>query len=78
MTDVDYMYSSMPELSKYIDKTNFAFRYNAVDLLYQHLLYKQMPESLDYSWLIDLKDPESIRDINNRYFVDNPLDLNSL
>lgn len=78
MADSNYIYSVLPELTKYIDPTNFAFRYNACDLIYQHLLYTQMPESLDYSWMVNFKDPDTVRDINNKYFFDNPLDLNSL
>ena len=78
MSDTDYIYSFVPELSKYIDSANFKFRYNACDIIYQHLLYSQMPESLDYSWMVNFKDPNTVQDINNKYFADNPLDLNSL
>ena len=78
MADVDYVYSVLSELQKYIDATNFKFRYNACDIIYQHLLYSQMPEAFDYSWMVNFKDPNTVQDINNRYFADNPLDLNSL
>ena len=78
MADANYIYLSLPDVSKYIDITSFKCRYNACDIIYQHLLYKQMPESLDYSWKVNFKDPATVQDINNRYFVDNPLDLNSL
>ena len=30
------------------------------------------------SALVNLSDPEAIKEINNRYFVNNPLDLNGL
>lgn len=76
--DVDYIYSVLSDLFKYIDATNFKFRYNACDIIYQHLLYTQMPEALDYTWVVNFKDPNTVQDINNRYFIDNPLDLNSL
>jgi hypothetical protein len=78
MTDIDYVYYVMPELSKYIDSTNFAFRYKALDLSYQYLLYTYMPEALDYSWMINLYDPDSVKYINDKYFFDNPLNLESL
>ena len=76
--DIDYVYSVLPELQKYIDITSLRFRYSACDIVYQHLLYSQMPEALDYTWMVNFKDPSTVQDINNRYFVDNPLDLNSL
>lgn len=76
--DADYIYSVLQDLSKYIDATSFKFRYNACNIIYQHLLYTQMPEALDYTWMVNFSDPATVQDINNRYFIDNPLDLNSL
>jgi hypothetical protein len=76
--DIDYLYSVVPDLSKYISITELKNRYNACDIVYQHLLYTQMPESLDYTWMVNFKDPATVQDINNKYFANNPLDLNSL
>ena len=76
--DMDYVYSSIPDLGKYINASYLKYRYNACDIIYQHLLYCQMPEALDHSWMVNFKDPHTVQDINNRYFIDNPLDLNSL
>ena len=76
--DIDYIYSVMPDLSKYIDISILKLRYNACDIIYQHLIYTKMPESIDFTWMVNFKDPHTVQDINNRYFVDNPLDLNSL
>lgn len=76
--DCNYVYSNIDELSKYIDQTSFSFRFKAIDLVYQHMIYSQSPESLDYTWQIDLNDPNTVREINDKYFFDNPLDLNSL
>lgn len=73
-----YLYNAIPELSKYIDYSNFVFRFQAIDLAYQAIIYKNMPESLDNSWYINLNDKENFQYINNKYFVDNPLNLNSL
>lgn len=78
MSDTAYIYSCIPELSKYMNQQSFIWRFNACDLIYQHLLYTQMPESMDYTWNVNFYDPGTVQDINNRYFVDNPLDLNSL
>ena len=76
--DINYVYSNMPDLLNYISDINLRYRYNACDIVYQHLLYTQMPEALDYTWMVNFKDPATVQDINNRYFADNPLDLNSL
>lgn len=77
-SDIEYVYSILPDLSKYIDLIRLKYVYNACDIIYQHLLYSQMPEALDYTWMVNFKDPTTVQDINNKYFVDNPLDLNSL
>lgn len=77
-SDTDYIYRAIPDISKYIDNQRFNCRYKACDIVYQRLLYTQMPESIDYTWMVNFKDPNTVQDINNRYFVDNPLDLNSL
>jgi len=76
--DPEYVYSVLPELSRYIDSTSFSFRFKAIDLMFQHMIYSNMPESKDYSWNVNFKDPETVREINDKYFFDNPLDLNSL
>ena len=77
-TDINYVYNQLELFSK-IDPDNFRCRFNAVDLIYQNRLYNMnMAESKDISWLIDLKDPETVKYINNKYFADNPLDLNAL
>lgn len=76
--DTNYIYSAIPDLSRYIDAVSLDLRYKACDIVYQHLLYSQMSEALDYSWMVNFKDPATVQDINNRYFIDNPLDLNSL
>lgn len=79
ISDMKFVYDSITDISKYISYyQELASRYSTVDLIYQHLLYTNMPESLDYSWMVNFNDPSTIQDINNRYFYDNPLDLNSL
>lgn len=61
-----------------IDETNFDFRFKAIDLEYQHMIYIHMPEYIDNTWNVNFNDPETVKEINNKYFFDNPLDLNSL
>lgn len=76
-TDIDYVYNAL-ELFSSIDQVNFKYRFNAVDLVYQWRLYSNMAEYNDVSWFIDLKDRRGMHEIANKYFIDNPLDLNSL
>lgn len=77
-SDIDFVYKALNGIDKFIDPTLFKYRFNAVDLVTQHRIYNSTAEARDISWFINLNDPNTVRDINNRYFVDNPLDLNSL
>ena len=77
-SDTDYIYNNLPGIAKYTDPVTFKYRFNAVDLPFQYRIYSSMAESRDISWLIDLHDPNTVRNINNQYFIDNPLDLNGL
>ena len=77
-SDINYAYSQLYGIDKYVDPTTFQYRFNAIDLIFQHRIYNSSPESKDITWAIDLKDPETVRNLNNQYFVDNPLDLNNL
>jgi len=43
-------------------------RYCAIDLDYQLKLYREMPESLEYTFLNDLNDQQALYDIMNLYF----------
>lgn len=76
-SDIDYVYNKL-QIDDKIDLFNFKYRFNAVDLVFQYRLYSLMSESKDTSWLINLRDPDTVKNINNTYFIDNPLDLNSL
>lgn len=51
-------------------------RFKAIDLDFQHSIYIETSEyqNLD-KCIIDLFDPETVRYINDKYFVDKPLDL---
>ena len=69
-TDINFVYNQL-ELFSIIDQDNFRLRFNAVDLVFQYRLYCNMSESKDISWLIDLRDPDTVKSINNKYFTDN-------
>ena len=77
-SDIDYIYNNISGIENKIDPVTFKYRFNAIDLLYQYRIYNSTAEARDISWQINLDDPKTVQDINNRYFVDNPLDLNSL
>ena len=79
-SDMNYVYDNVivPNNLNYIDNASFDYRFKAIDVPYQHMIYTTQAEALDNSWLIDLRDPDTVRSINNQYFIDNPLDLNNL
>ena len=77
-SDIDYVYKCLDGIDVLCDPTSFRFRFNAIDLEFQHKLYVASPESADISWFINLNDPRTIQDINNKYFASNPLYLESL
>lgn len=76
--DIEYVYKWLDGVDGLVDPTTFKFRYNAVDLQYQHMIYNTTPEAMDTTWLINLQDPRTVQNINNNYFADNPLNLEAL
>lgn len=77
-SDIKYVANNLNGLSNYIDPVSLEYRFNAIDLVFQNKIYNSTPESHDMKWYINLKDPETVKNINNKYFIDNPLDLNNL
>ena len=77
-SDIKYIASNLNGLNNYVDNISLEYRFNAVDLLVQSKIYESTIESKDMQWYINLKDPKTVKDINNKYFADNPLDLNNL
>lgn len=77
-SDTSYLYAVLEGLSNIIDLTSFEYRFKAIDIIYQSLIYNQQIESLDESWNINLKDIKTFQEISNKYFIDNPLDVNNL
>ena len=66
------------DLRSIINSLEFINRFKGLDLIYQHLIYINTAESMDNSWYINLEDVNTFQNINNKYFIDNPLDLNNL
>lgn len=78
-SDMNYVYSNVLAPNNInIDIVSFINRFKAIDIPYQNMIYQSQVESKDYTWFIDLNDPNTVRTINNQYFIDNPLDLNNL
>ena len=75
---IDLLYNNLVGIAPLIDIMGFTYRFKAIDLAFQHSLYLNMVESKDDTWLINLNDPDTVKDINNKYFVDIPLDLYNL
>lgn len=50
-----------------ITKEGLYDRYHAIDIDYQLNLYRQMPESIESNFLIDIYDNQALYDINNLY-----------
>ena len=57
---------------------NILSRFAAIDVIYQHALYMNTPESKDEHYLVRKIDNDGVREINNKYFKAVPLDLNRL
>lgn len=76
-SDIARVYNSL-QISDVVNYNIYENRFNAIDIVNQNRLYSTTAESLDITWYINLNDPKTLKDINNKYFIDNPLDLNSL
>lgn len=78
MSYSDLIYQNLLNIHTLIDSNSFAYRFYAIDLLYQYMIYDSQVESKDMTWKIDLRDPATIQNINTQYFLDNSLDLMNL
>ena len=80
-SDPEYCIEALSELSPKIaeNKTDIINRFNAIDLVKNHGLYKITPSAMNAkSSIIDLISPMSIREINEQFFSMNPIDINKL
>ena len=53
-------------------------RYKAIDLVYQTELYRMSNNYLDRSWDVNLQDPDMVKLLNEKYFRDNPIDIDRI
>lgn len=76
--DMEYVYTVLNDIRTLnIDMVTFCNRFKAIDVRYQHMIFQASPES-KVNYILNLNDPNSVREINNKYFKTNPLDLNRL
>lgn len=77
--DIDYLLTLIPNNKEKCPDYFVSARFKALDLLFQHYIYTN---SVNYNMIsgniVNLYDPDAVREINNKYFVENPLDLNRL
>lgn len=73
--DIERLYDLLyPKLKNSIIKSSFVNRFRALDLIWIYNLYSGCPEAAK-NYTINLVDPDAVREINNKYFINNPLDL---
>lgn len=84
-TNIEDLYGEMELFKKVIPTKSIVDidilknRFFAIDLLFGYNIYlNTFPYHNDNSYIIDLVDPEAVKDINNKFFINNPLDLNRL
>ena len=56
-------------------KYDIPTRFKAIDIVFQHDIFRTKPESQDERYLVRKIDNDGVREINNQYFRANPLDL---
>lgn len=76
-SDMNNIYNQLG-IEKYnIGTTTFDHRFKSIDINFQHSIFINTPECKAIS-ITNLYDPDAVRAINNKYFKNNPLDLNRL
>ena len=74
--DIEGLYDLLyPKLQNSIIKSRFINRFRALDLIWLYNMYTRCPEYSNMDYYVNLVDPDTVRDINNKYFINNPLDL---
>jgi hypothetical protein len=67
----DSLYDAMVDTAKkpvLLQREEIHNRFYCIDLDYQLKLYREMPESLEFSFIQDLNNPQALYDINNKFF----------
>lgn len=77
--DIEYVCELLvrKKLLKVKDPSLVRARFNAVDIATQLMAYIQIQPN-KYNGIVNLYDPEAVKEISMKYFKDNPLDLNVL
>lgn len=75
--DINTVWNALDNTRIKIPQTSFEFRFKAIDVVFQQLVFMNTPEAKGIK-LVNLYDPDTVREINNKYFINNPLDLNRL
>lgn len=63
------------------DKLNsqaFINRFKALDIISQQAQYDLTPEANNTEWMIDITNNEALKDINDKYFIKTPLNIDGL
>lgn len=75
--NTEYLYNSIFNGLSTVSLEMFTLRFNAIDLVAQHMYYMNTPMCGNIN-MEDIDDPEGVQTINNTYFKDTPIDLNRL
>ena len=78
--DIYTIYENFPDnIKAKIDVTSFTNRWKAIDPIFQCGIKSKIETPIrSRSWNVDLQDPETVKDINNKFFIKNPIDLNRI
>ena len=82
--DAEYIYGGIAMyLDSYKGKSTisveeFINRFKAIDIRHQLKMYEIMPQSKDMTYIERLHDPDTVKEINNKYFQNTPIDLERL
>lgn len=79
----DFSFMANTVISKYYPKASNDYfiienRYKGIDLGNAYMIFLNTSEANTYKGIVNLVDDNTVKEINNKYFVKNPLDLNAL
>lgn len=82
VNEIQNIYYNMQKFSSTLQKYDFIVlnnRFKAIDILFQHSLFMNSEEYNNINTsLQNLYDPETVKEINNKYFYNKPIDLNNI
>lgn len=75
-SDLQRVYSALSGiLAGKMSVGEFIAKFQSFDLMYLYSQYINKPSSLDETWNINYHDPLTVKNINDKYFVEYPLDI---